>query len=93
MPNTYSIAEAKNRLGSVVHEAEAGPAVELTRRGRPVAMVVSISEYRRLRQPRRTLWDAIEDFRGRYDMEALAIDPEEVWGDARDTSPGKDFCW
>jgi prevent-host-death family protein len=41
MGKTYSIAEARNDLSNVVREAEAGRPVTLSRRGQPVAMVVS----------------------------------------------------
>jgi len=41
MDKTYSIAEARNDLSNVVREAEAGRPVTLSRRGRPVAVVVS----------------------------------------------------
>jgi prevent-host-death family protein len=41
MDKTYSIAEARNDLSNVVREAEAGRRVTLSRRGHPVAVVVS----------------------------------------------------
>lgn len=41
MPESYTITEAKNRLPSLVHRVEKGPAVKLTRHGRPVAVLVS----------------------------------------------------
>ena len=34
-----SIADARNRLPALVHQAEAGEAVTITRRGKPVAVV------------------------------------------------------
>jgi prevent-host-death family protein len=43
MDKTYSIAEARNDLSNVVREAEAGRPVTLSRRGRPVAVVVAAS--------------------------------------------------
>ena len=36
-----SIADARNRLPALVHQAEAGEAVTITRRGKPVAVVIS----------------------------------------------------
>ena len=93
MQKTYTIAEAKNRLGQVVHEAEAEAPVELTRRGRPVAMVISIQEFQRLRSPRPNLWEAVRDFRANHDMDDLDLDPDDIFGDVRDHSAGKDFSW
>ena len=48
MAREYSIAHAKDRLAEAVRAAEAGEPVTLTRRGRPVAVIVSEAEYRRL---------------------------------------------
>jgi prevent-host-death family protein len=90
---SYSIAEAKNVLGRVVHEAEAGQRVEITRRGRPVAVVLSLTELAKLSGERRNFWSSYRDLRQRFDLEALGIDPTEVFGDAPDRSPGKDFSW
>lgn len=93
MQKTYSIAEAKNRLSRVVHEAEATAPVELTRRGQPVAMVISIEDYQELQAPRRTFWEAVQNFRTQHDMDSLDIDPDEIFGDVKDRSPGRDFSW
>ncbi|NJL27634.1 MAG: type II toxin-antitoxin system Phd/YefM family antitoxin [Thermoanaerobaculia bacterium] len=52
MSNSYSLAEARSHLARLVEEVEQGTAVELTRRGKPVAMVVPIADYRRSEPPR-----------------------------------------
>lgn len=44
MVKRYSIAEAQDSLANLVHEAEGGTRVELTRDGRPVAMILSVLE-------------------------------------------------
>ena len=44
-----SIADAKNQLPALIHQAEAGKPVTITRRGKPVAVVVSVQEYEHLR--------------------------------------------
>ena len=41
---SYSISEAKARLGALVEQAAQGEAVTLTRRGKPVARIVSLVE-------------------------------------------------
>ena len=38
-------------------------------------------------------WEAYQKFRREHDLVALDIDPDEVWGDVRDPSPGRDFDW
>lgn len=44
-----SIADAKNRLTELLYEAEEGQPVQVTRRGQPVAVLLSEAEYARLR--------------------------------------------
>jgi prevent-host-death family protein len=45
--NMISIADAKNQFPALVHRAEAGEAVTISRRGKPVAVVVSAELYER----------------------------------------------
>lgn len=47
-----SIAEARDQLSTWVRSAEHGSAVVLTRRGKPVAAIVSADEFRRLERLR-----------------------------------------
>ena len=49
MAKRYSIAEIRNRLSEVVHEAEEGEEITLTRRGKPVAVLLSRQKFTRLR--------------------------------------------
>jgi prevent-host-death family protein len=58
----YSIAEARSQLPTIVDEAEAGVEVELTRHGRPVAVVVSHREFERLQGRRLHFGDAYRRF-------------------------------
>jgi prevent-host-death family protein len=50
MDRTCSIAEARNDLSGVVREAEAGHPVTLSRRGKPVAVVLSAAAFARAPQ-------------------------------------------
>ena len=47
----FSIAEAKSQFAQLVHQAESGQAVRITRRGRHVAVLLSQFEYDRLCAP------------------------------------------
>lgn len=72
MSKAYSIAEARQRLPAVVHEAERIGAVQITRRGQAVARVVSEQEYQRLaRRTGKLEWsEALLDTRGfRFDRD------------------------
>jgi prevent-host-death family protein len=62
----YSIADARKNLPGLVDEAEAGAEVQLTRRGRPVAVVVSIDQYERLKSSRATFAETYQSFRQRF---------------------------
>jgi PTS system cellobiose-specific IIB component len=88
----YSIAEARNGLTGIVHEVERGGQVEITRRGKRVAVLVSTAEYGRLTGGKRDLWEAIEKWRESVDWDVLG-DIDDVWVDVRDRSPGRDFRW
>jgi len=86
---SFSIAEARHDLAALVHELDKKPVIELTRRGKPVAMLVSLREYNRLRAAHANFWDAYTAFRERNNLAELKIDPK-IWKGVRDPSPGRD---
>lgn len=88
MPREFSIAEARNQLPALVHQVEKGAPVRLTRRGKPVAVLVSLREYERLGPRRADLWEAIEAFRRETDLGDLDVD--EIFAGVRDPSPGRE---
>lgn len=61
MDKTYSIAEARHDLASLVHEAETGKPVTLTRRGKPVAVLLSHGRYEELVEKKRGYWSALRE--------------------------------
>jgi prevent-host-death family protein len=89
MSKQYSIAAARNQLPAIVHEVENGPPVELTRRGKPVAVLVSARDYERLKPKKPSLWEAIQQFRDTTDLSDMT-DIDEIFADVRDRSPGRD---
>ncbi len=89
MSRSYSIAEARDKFASIVHDVEENAAVEFTRRGRPVAVLLSVGEYRRLRGERKDFWDVYTEFRDSVDPEDLGIG-SEVFEGLRDPSPGRE---
>ena len=91
--DSYSISKARDHLARLVHEAEAGRTIELTRRGEPVAVVLAIDEYRRLAAPRPGVWTAISRFRARRSASDLGIDPDDLLNGVREPSEGRDFDW
>jgi prevent-host-death family protein len=88
MAKQYSISEARNNLPNLIREVEHGPPVELTRRGHRVAVLLSINDFQRLTVNKEDLWTAIQRFRAKYDLSDLDID--QIYGDVRDRSPGRE---
>ena len=91
MPKRYSIAEARNHFTAIVREAEQESAVELTRRGKPVAVLLSIQEYRRLSGGTGGFWKAFTKFKNKVDLVALEIEPD-TFSQLRDRSPGREVA-
>lgn len=50
---TWQLQEAKNRFSAVVDAALAGRPQEVTRRGKPVVVVIAVEEYERLCQAKK----------------------------------------
>jgi prevent-host-death family protein len=97
MPETdrlrrYSLAEARDRLTAIVRDVEMTAAVELTRRGKPVAVLLSIDEYRRLVSPGSSYAMALDRFRSAVDLASLDLGPN-VFDGIRDDAPGREVEW
>jgi prevent-host-death family protein len=89
MPKSYSIAEARNDLPGVIHDVERGGPVKITRRGKPVAVLISIQEYDRLAVSRPSFADAYEAWKAGVDFAEVAVEPDHFAG-LRDRSPGRE---
>lgn len=74
---TYTIASARAKLSDIVDEVEAGSDVELTRRGKKVAIVMSAARYARLRGERVAFMTAYETFRAGHDLAEAGL--ERSW--------------
>jgi antitoxin Phd len=84
----YSIADARRNLPGVVDAVEAGAEVRLTRRGRPVAVVVSVDEFDRLKQKRASFAEAFGEFRKRFPEGSGGVE-RRYWGSLRDRGSGR----
>lgn len=90
MSDRHSISDARSNLPKLVREAERGKAVELTRRGEAVAVLVGRRQYEQLVGHHRSFFDAYEEFKKDVNLAELAIDPDEVFAGARDDTRGRD---
>jgi prevent-host-death family protein len=91
MTKRYSIAEARANLPTLVDEVEAGAEVELTRRGNPVAVVVSRQAYERMLADRPRFGDAYSVFQRRFDVAEIGTEGD-VFESVRDRTPGRDVA-
>jgi prevent-host-death family protein len=84
----YSIADARKHLPALVDEVAAGNTVHLSRRGRPVAVVVSVAEYERLKAGRVPFAEAYARFLEKF-PEGHGVEPE-YWDAIRSKDPGRE---
>lgn len=92
MIKEYSIAEARNQFAAIVHDLKTTPSIQLTRRGKPVAMLLAIEEYERLAAGKSGFWENYQAFRSSTDLAALDINPA-VFDGLRDSSAGREVTW
>jgi prevent-host-death family protein len=88
MSRRYSIARARSQLSAIIDQAESGLEVELTRRGEPVAVVVSIREFERLRGGRQHFSDAYQRFLAMYALKNIGVGAR-FSKSVRDRTPGR----
>ena len=87
-----SIAEARANLPGLVRDAEGGASVEITRRGKPVAVLVSTAMYQRLASARPPFGRALDDFLDRVEIRRVGLAAGEL--DAlRDRGAGREARW
>ncbi len=84
-----SVAEARQNFARLIKRAEQGRAIEITRRGESVAVLLSASEYMVLRGDRPSFVEATRRVRERLDVESLGIGGEEFEG-LREETPGRE---
>jgi prevent-host-death family protein len=91
-----SVAEAKNRLPALLHEAaESGP-IEIFRHDQPVAVIVAHAEFARLQRGRRKrqgTFAAVMKWREKYREELEELDLAGALAPARDQRPARPVKW
>lgn len=85
---TCSVAEARQNFARLIRSAEGGKAIEITRRGEPVAVLLSAAEYLALTAERPRFTEALAALRAERDVGELRIGDEDFEG-LRDESPGR----
>lgn len=88
MSKRYSIAEARSNLPTIVDQAEAGAEVELTRRGKPVAVLISHRQMERLRSGRPRFADVYRAFLQKHSLKDVRIE-SDFFRAAREKGAGR----
>lgn len=89
MSQRYSVADARSHLPSIINQAQAGREIELTRRGKPVAVIVSCGDFERLRGHRPRFGDAYRNFLKKYSLQKIGLE-EGFAAASRDRSRGRE---
>ncbi|MGH7284462.1 MAG: type II toxin-antitoxin system Phd/YefM family antitoxin [Polyangiaceae bacterium] len=83
-----SIAEARAHFPRIVHEVEKGKTIEITRRGKPVAVLISYAEIERLRgRKKKNFLEIVREWHRRLPPDFEGFTDEELRS-LRDRSPG-----
>jgi prevent-host-death family protein len=85
---TYSVADARVHLPEILDDVEAGKEIQLTRRGRAVAVVLSPERYDALRKKHRDFRDAYRTFVSRHSLEEIGLDAD-FFESLRDRESGR----
>ena len=87
----YSIAESKNRLPAIIHEVEKNDPVFIHRRGKAVAVLLSVDSYERLKKgSREGFFQSYNRFRAGIEQQSHScLEPADLEG-LRDQSTGRE---
>lgn len=91
-----TIREAKDTLTQLIHSAEKGEAVRITRHGKPVAVLVSTQEYQRLSSgaKRKDPLEFLQRWRAQLpeNFEGISNGEVDSWRD-RSAGGGRNSTW
>ena len=87
-----SVAEARQNFARLIKRAEQGRAIEITRRGQSVAVILSASDYLALSGERPSFVEAAQSVRDRLNINSLEIGDEEFEG-LRGEAPGREVSF
>jgi prevent-host-death family protein len=89
-PSKVSVAEARQNFARFIKRAQQGKTIEITRRGEPVAVLLSASAYSAITGERSSFIDAMRYVRERLGVDELEIGDTEFEG-LREESPGREI--
>lgn len=90
--HSVSIAEARAKLPGLVKEVEEGAAVQITRWGTPVAVLVSTTRYQQLVHGRPSFGVALDVFLDQAEVSGMHLDQGDL-DNLRDRATGRKPRW
>jgi len=90
---SFSIADARSQLPKIIHTVEGGDVAQLTRRGKPVAVLLSLKEYKALlAQGKGSLLHALKAYRALKEDSNEDLSNQEIdnW---RSKETGRELPW
>ena len=87
----YSIAEARDQFATLIRNVEQkDQPIQVTRRGKPVAVILSNTNYERLMmlQSEQNFWQSYQSWRTEWQIDSWE-DNDDPFVDLRDQSPGR----
>lgn len=88
MKRSYSVAATRAKLAEIIDEVVSGEDVEIVRRGKRVAILVSPVRYARMSGERPGFGELYATFMRKHDPHAFGVD-EDFAADLRDRSMGR----
>jgi prevent-host-death family protein len=88
MDKTFSIAQTRDNLAALLKTLRRESVIRITRRGKPIAVLLSVEDYDRLTSGKSGFWSAYTRYLQHVDLAALGIGPD-VFEAVRDASPGR----
>ncbi len=85
-----SVTEARQHFARLIKQTQQGKTIEITRRGEPVAVLLSASQYAAITGERSSFIDAMRQVRERLGVDELEIGDAEFEG-LREESPGREI--
>jgi prevent-host-death family protein len=85
-----TIAHAKNHLPKLIHAAEAGDDIRISRHGKLVAVLISAQRYQQRFATGAGVFQAMQQWREHYPSVDLSDTEVDSW---RDRSPARETSW
>jgi prevent-host-death family protein len=88
MKKVHSVGSARANLPAIIDDVQSGRVIQVTRRGQPVAVIMSPAEYATLERRQSTFGEACAEFRARFGVHDLGLD-RGFFRALRDQKPGR----